>query len=158
MYIKAEYLQPEGFFFPPSALNYLEINVLCELQPVEIKAISDAITAFENQLAVDPPPIWPPRRSTVIITGSEELVIGFDDIPEILGQVTRLVILHPYRWRKSFPGKVYRVGLTAVLEELCHMHYLISDELEVKRKVHQCYRHIDPFVRYEDLYDPHWQP
>lgn len=152
MYIRGKRYAPEGFRFPERALEYLKFEIHCELSQQEIKVISDAICAFELEMQFDPPPIYPPLISTMIITDGAEFTCCFDDEPAFYGQAMRLIHLPVDRWRKFQPPLLYLVGFQTVLEELCHTHYLVDDEILVKRRVLACAKQLYPKLEFEDLY------
>lgn len=146
---------------PPGAREYLSVNIECDISYEEAEAIAAAIRAFDEEIRYNRPPVYAPLASLLVVIDNGRLCMDFSDVSNDMGNAMRLIVLHIDRWRSACrydPRLIYRYGLIATLEELCHIHYQIDDEILVTRRVFACYRRLYPHTKYEELFDPNWQP
>lgn len=67
-----------------------------------------------------------------------------------------MIVLPVHRWRLR--KLKFAQMVVAILEELCHIHYSIDDEILVQYRVTDCFRNILPEVQRKDLYHENWIP
>lgn len=141
---------------PSDFVTTVKFVATCEPTKAELDAINRAFTAFQKEITENPPPkVSPLPTITVIITDSDWFQFRIDDNPEVWGLEARLILLPVHRWRRN--GMKSFCMTLVTLEELCHALYLIDDEILVKYKVLDCYRHILPNVQLGDLYNAGWK-
>lgn len=146
-----------NFFHPISCERYVAWASDCELTQHERKAFSCAFFAFDDEISKGMPNnVSSIPHAVVLITDKEEITIQFHGVPDTFGLAFRLIVLQIGRWRKMKLS--YHQEILVILEELCHAIYGIFDELLVEEYVLRCYRHIDPNIQLESLYNPDWKP
>ena len=139
----------------PSMLNlalkkydYLSWNTHCSITEREAACILLALEAFDTERKLNPP-TQPMFKATIIITDREELTLCTQDEPLTLGLALRLIFLQIGRVRKRYSESCLLTQI--LLEELCHIYYTDNERL-VQDYVVNCFRHLEPNIRREDLY------
>ena len=135
---------------PRACDDYLTWVSQCELTDSERDAILRALLAFDFEIKANPPKVSPLPLISVIITDREELTLSFADTPSVLGITARLIVLPMHRLR-IYDNESLILELS-LIEELCHSVYLVDDERLVQDYVVNCFRHLEPNIRREDLY------
>ena len=136
-------------FLPlPDALqDKITIASTCELTPHEREIFFVAFHLIDKALIKDPVPLEQ-LYINAVITDSDDITLQME--PNVLGNQVHLVIYPVHRWR-DMQLSDYKV-LTAIVEELCHALWIITDEDLVKDKVTEVIKVYNPNVNRGLLY------
>ena len=131
----------------PIAMSHLSVSSNTELSNEEKTAFEVAITLFELEL-VDDGMTDSPDIAAVYLLNDDTFTLSIVDSRPI-GLFQNSIFLPVNRWRE---GRFTGVDISvAILEELCHCFWHITDESMVKDKVTKIYNRWMPVTR-EALY------
>lgn len=145
--MKIEGVSPAGknMAVPASFFRKLAIVGTCDFTESEKKLFQAALVCVDKHLAVCPSPV-PNFNINVILVDTESIVISIPDnkgpIGFTAGHHMEMIVYPVGLWRKAKLSD--ESVMFAMLEELSHAVWKISDEIAVKNRVEELLKYLNP--------------